>query len=285
MGTMVIIWNEVFIAEDFGQRIRKINPNGIITTIAGNGKCGFSGDVEYNHSEHGLHVQEQNIMFKVKEFCFGHIAKSMYSTFIYRALGMSVNDVKLKGFYNDKKTSDVKIKMKDSFLFCHKKILSSTSQLFRSMFESNSSFADLVQDTDGIDVFIPDCDEEILMYIIKHCYGMKLEIDPKHVVPLIEMAHLHEIEELMNIRITFDNFFEITQCLEHKLNSEIMSCVVSNLINFAISNYKKLFKDEHDIRKLPVELLIRIVHKMTQRLNKLYITSLSQIAVLFQQMF
>jgi len=130
--------------------------------------------------------------------------------------------------------------------------------MFRSMFESNSSFVDLVKDTDGIDVLTPECDEEILIYIIKHCYGIEQEIDPKHVVPLVEMANLHEIEELMNIRITFDNFFEIAQCLKHEINSEIMSSVVSNLINFAVSNYTELFQDEHDIRKIPKEILVRI---------------------------
>jgi len=132
------------------------------------------------------------------------------------------------------------------------------------MFESNLSFSDLVKDTDGIDVFTPECDEEILIYVIKHCYGMKQEINPKHVVPLVEMANLHEIEELMTIRITFDNFFEIAQCLEHELNSEIMSNVVSNLINFAVSNYTELFQDMRDIRKIPNEILVRFVHNMSQ---------------------
>jgi len=127
------------------------------------------------------------------------------------------------------------------------------------MFESNSSFSDLVKDTDGIDVFIPECDEEVLIYIIKHCYGMKLNIDPKLIMPFVGMANLHEINH--NIRITFDNFFSIAQCLEHELDSENMSRVVSNLISFAVSNHKQLFKDENNIRKLPVELMVKILHK------------------------
>ena len=35
---------ELFIADQFNQRIRKVDVNGIITTIAGNGTAGFSGD-------------------------------------------------------------------------------------------------------------------------------------------------------------------------------------------------------------------------------------------------
>ena len=75
------------------------------------------------------------------------------------------------------------------------------------MFESNSSFSDLVKDTDGIDVFVPECDEEILIYIIKCCYGMKPKVEPKLIVPFVGMTKLHEIGH--NIRITFENFFEI----------------------------------------------------------------------------
>ena len=413
--------NELFIADRDNHRIRKIDSDGIIKTIAGNGEDGYAGDIEYNHTEHGFHdlsnlpkvkimkferdclystsvigflpmiellapqftksvmnenfishldskeqeavqqlidsilydteniiepytiedilrfifilnnvygeftnlkrylvtsfveklkvsnvldavtmtnsyleksknVEEHDILFKVKEFCFEYIAKSMqqpncpligdeklnkYAMFIFKPLGTVSktlcidekpfnNDVKLEQLYNDKKTSDVKIKMKDSFLFCHKSVLSSTSQMFRSMFESNSSFVDLVKDTDGIDVFTPECDEEILIFIIKHCYGIEQEIDPNHIIPMVEMAHLHEIEALMNIRITFENFFEIAQCLKHEINSEIMSSVVSNLVNFAVSNNTELFQDMDDIRKLPKEILVRFVHNMTQ---------------------
>ena len=110
-----------------------------------------------------------------------------------------------------------------------------------------------MKDTDGIDVLTPECDESTLTYIIKHCYGVEQDIDPKHVIPLIEMAHLHEIN--LEISITFDNFFEIAQCLKHELNSELMSSVVSN--------YKQLFKYEDDFRKLPFELLVTILHKAT----------------------
>ena len=46
--------NEVFISERNGHRIRKIGSNGIITIIARNGKPGYLGDIEYNHSEHGI---------------------------------------------------------------------------------------------------------------------------------------------------------------------------------------------------------------------------------------
>jgi sugar lactone lactonase YvrE len=34
----------LFIADDFGQRVRWVNPTGIMTTIAGNGNAGFNGD-------------------------------------------------------------------------------------------------------------------------------------------------------------------------------------------------------------------------------------------------
>ena len=130
--------------------------------------------------------------------------------------------------------------------------------------QSNSSFNDLVKDTDGIDIFTPECDEEVLIYIIKYCYRMKQEINPKHVVPLVEMTNLHEIEELIKqsndkISITFENFFVIAQCLENEINSELMSSVVSNLINFGVSNYTELFQEVHDIRKIPNEILVRFV--------------------------
>jgi len=35
---------DVFIADIYNQRVRKVSPNGIITTVAGNGSFGFSGD-------------------------------------------------------------------------------------------------------------------------------------------------------------------------------------------------------------------------------------------------
>ncbi len=37
-------FGNIYIADTNNQRIRKINPNGIITTLAGNGQSGFSGD-------------------------------------------------------------------------------------------------------------------------------------------------------------------------------------------------------------------------------------------------
>jgi len=44
------------------------------------------------------------------------------------------------------------------------------------------------------------------------------------------MGNLHEIEELItkcnNIRITFENFFAIAQCLEHEINSEHQAPVI-----------------------------------------------------------
>ena len=45
---------EVFISEYYGHRIRKIDSNGINTTIAGDGKSGYASDVAYIHAEHGI---------------------------------------------------------------------------------------------------------------------------------------------------------------------------------------------------------------------------------------
>jgi len=36
--------NEIYISEHSGHRIRKVNSNGIISTIAGTGKSGYNGD-------------------------------------------------------------------------------------------------------------------------------------------------------------------------------------------------------------------------------------------------
>ena len=47
-GVFVTTYNEVYIAEYLGYRIRKIDCNGIISTIAGNGQCGYEGDVEFS---------------------------------------------------------------------------------------------------------------------------------------------------------------------------------------------------------------------------------------------
>ncbi|MEU1409926.1 Teneurin-2, partial [Streptomyces sp. NPDC005728] len=34
----------VYVADFSNDRVRKVTPNGIITTVAGNGECGFAGD-------------------------------------------------------------------------------------------------------------------------------------------------------------------------------------------------------------------------------------------------
>src|SRR5205809_493227 len=43
-GVAVDASGNVFIADEFNNRIRKVTPAGIISTIAGNGTQGFSGD-------------------------------------------------------------------------------------------------------------------------------------------------------------------------------------------------------------------------------------------------
>jgi uncharacterized protein (TIGR03437 family) len=43
-GVTEDIYGNLYIAEYYGQRVRKVTPNGTITTFAGNGKQGYSGD-------------------------------------------------------------------------------------------------------------------------------------------------------------------------------------------------------------------------------------------------
>jgi hypothetical protein len=43
-GVAVDAWGDLFIADEYNQRIRKVSANGIITTLAGNGSAGYSGD-------------------------------------------------------------------------------------------------------------------------------------------------------------------------------------------------------------------------------------------------
>ena len=43
-GVAVDAWGNLYIADTFNQRIRKVDTNGIITTVAGNGTLGYSGD-------------------------------------------------------------------------------------------------------------------------------------------------------------------------------------------------------------------------------------------------
>src|SRR5262249_37391164 len=44
VGIAVDSTGDIFISDTDNQRIRKINPQGIISTVAGNGEFGFSGD-------------------------------------------------------------------------------------------------------------------------------------------------------------------------------------------------------------------------------------------------
>jgi hypothetical protein len=41
-GVAVDAFGNLFIADEFNDRVRKVSPHGIITTVAGNGKEGFS---------------------------------------------------------------------------------------------------------------------------------------------------------------------------------------------------------------------------------------------------
>jgi len=47
-GLFVTDDKEIYISEYYGCRIRKINSQGIISTIVGNGKNGYSGDVLFD---------------------------------------------------------------------------------------------------------------------------------------------------------------------------------------------------------------------------------------------
>jgi len=44
--------NEIYISEYNGYRIRKINSHGIISTIAGNGVAGYSGDIPFDFKKY-----------------------------------------------------------------------------------------------------------------------------------------------------------------------------------------------------------------------------------------
>ena len=43
-GVTADLFGNVYIAEFYGQRVRKVSPGGTITTLAGNGTAGYSGD-------------------------------------------------------------------------------------------------------------------------------------------------------------------------------------------------------------------------------------------------
>ena len=51
-GVFVTDRNEIYISDFYGSRIRKINSHGVISTIAGNGTKGYSGDVPFDFQKY-----------------------------------------------------------------------------------------------------------------------------------------------------------------------------------------------------------------------------------------
>ena len=48
-GVLLDRTGNLYLSETNGQRVRKVSPDGIITTVAGNGTAGFSGDGRASH--------------------------------------------------------------------------------------------------------------------------------------------------------------------------------------------------------------------------------------------
>ena len=184
----------------------------------------------------------------------------------------------LKSLYNDQSTADVKIIMQDgSVVYCHKTIISSDSVFFNSMFGSDVKFKDLSRDLDTIDVFTPECNTDILEYILKYCYGIEQVIATHLLIPLIEMAHLHEIPHLLSkcntlLDVTTENFFQVAELLNLTgFTSETMSIVDKKLVDFIIKN--KIIGHHNIIQKLPVSIRIHILKEWDKQ-EEYKITSL-----------
>ncbi|EFC47427.1 predicted protein [Naegleria gruberi] len=175
----------------------------------------------------------------------------------------------IESLYNDKKTSDVKIKMgQNKYLYCHKTVLSSSSTLFNALFDSGSCFSDLSDDG----IFTPDESEdlELLEIVIKHCYGISIDkIDAVKIIGLLDMAMKHEIQYLVdycknNFNLSIDNYFTILEACEKYLDLQPFEQFMRDIIKFSITNRKQLFKDRNRISNLPEKVWQEMVFKFSQ---------------------
>ena len=80
-----------YIADWFNKRVRKIDPNGIITTIAGNGYSGFSGDnglaINAKISPYGIALDGQGNIYIADSFFNNRIRKITTSGIITTVAG------------------------------------------------------------------------------------------------------------------------------------------------------------------------------------------------------
>ena len=63
-GVFVTTNNEMYLSEYNGYRIRKVDGKGIISTIAGNGFKGYSGDVPFDFLKYPHIGQRKNTLIK-----------------------------------------------------------------------------------------------------------------------------------------------------------------------------------------------------------------------------
>ncbi|EFC47557.1 predicted protein [Naegleria gruberi] len=176
----------------------------------------------------------------------------------------------IESLYNDKKTSDVKIKMgQDKYLYCHKTILTSFSTLFNALFDSGSCFSDLSDDG----IFTPDESEdlELLEIVIKYCYGISTDkIDDVKIIGLLDMAMKHEIQYLVdycknNFNLSIDNYFTILEACEKYLDLQSFEQFLREIVKFSITNRKQLFRDHTNrIYKLPEKVCQEMLLRLSQ---------------------
>jgi len=150
----------------------------------------------------------------------------------------------LETIFLSKDHSDVIIRCGDKVFDCHKIILASRSQVFKTMLE-----ADMKEKMNG-DIEIKNMDKEVLEDLLKYIYSGVAPNIERHAGELFAAADLYQLEKLKEVcEVKLCSRFDLSNCIDllilgdlhnaQKLKASALEFVSKNLQKMKTSEWKQ----------------------------------------------
>mmetsp|Transcript_75130 Transcript_75130/g.242921 ORF Transcript_75130/g.242921 Transcript_75130/m.242921 type:complete len:546 (-) Transcript_75130:315-1952(-) len=196
-GLAVDVDGHVLLADWGNNRVRKLAPEGLVTTLAGSGLAGFQdgpATLASFYMPSGLAVGiDSNVLVadwgndRVRSIVAGHRPAPLLSSIApHMRKGTLVKD--MAALYADLSLADVSFVVNGQEVKAHRCILSARSVYFRTMFASQFR-----EGRQGAKVEVCDTSATAFRSLLRFLYTDELLVDDSDVVQLMRLAHRYEI--------------------------------------------------------------------------------------------